>query len=170
MINYIELEKELRKIITPESVFVCIGSSKVSYDIFGPYCGTLLKKNKVPYYGDMRNTVNAVNMYDKLDLIYDNHDNTNIIAIDACVTRDKNKLGEVKVRTESGIRPAAGVGGRFPEVGYSSIIMYTITFDGLKDSFVKGGVINEHIIKRQAKLAVNLISKIYNEVLEGVII
>lgn len=167
MYSYKEFEMELRKVITPETVFVCIGSSRVKFDIFGPLCGTYLKRNGVPCYGDMRDPVNALTMHKKLHLIYDvdQHDNKNIIGIDACLDVKGNKLNEVRFDSLSGVKPAAGVGGKFPMVGNTSIIMYTITLEDVRR--VYNGfedVSNRQLIKRQAKIVTDIITKVYNEI------
>ena len=39
MNNYEYIKEELRKIVTPETIFVCVGTNKVTFDIFGPLCG-----------------------------------------------------------------------------------------------------------------------------------
>ena len=105
MYNFEEIKQELRKVITPDTVFVCIGSSRFKFDIFGPLCGTMLKKKGVPYYGDMRKPVNGVNMYQRLYEIYDidQHLNENIIAIDACATSCIDKINKIDFRPFSGI-------------------------------------------------------------------
>ena len=45
-VGYEELREALERTITPETVFVCVGSSKVTFDIFGPLMGELLNKAK----------------------------------------------------------------------------------------------------------------------------
>ena len=173
MFKYKDMERELRRIITPETVIVCVGSSRVKFDVFGPLCGTYLKKNGVPCYGDMRDPVNALTMYDKLDLIYnvDKNTNKNIIAIDACISVKGDKMNEIRLDTTSGIKPAAGVGGKFPTIGNTSIVMYTLSAEDVKLVY-KGfpDVSNRYIIKRQAKLVADMIAKIYHEVCEEVLI
>ena len=45
--DYEEFKNELRKVITPDTVFVCIGTNKVIFDIFGPLCGSKLKRKNI---------------------------------------------------------------------------------------------------------------------------
>ena len=98
--EYEEFKNELRKVITPDTVFVCIGTNKVIFDIFGPLCGSKLKRKKIPCFGDCKNNVNAINMYERLNEIYDINDieNKNIIAIDAYITEDGNKLNKIELK------------------------------------------------------------------------
>ena len=168
MYNFEEIKQELRKVITPDTVFVCIGSSRFKFDTFGPLCGTMLKKKGVPYYGDMRKPVNGVNMYQRLYEIYDidQHLNENIIAIDACVTSYNDKLNKIDFRPFSGIEPAKGVGGQFPTIGEKSIVMYTLTKDQLNRMlrYSLKDLSNRQLIKRQANLITNVIAEIYHDV------
>jgi putative sporulation protein YyaC len=167
MIEYDILKEELRKVMTPDTVFVCIGSANVQFDTFGPLCGTFLKKKGVPYYGDMPNPVNGVNMYDRLSEIYgrDGIKNENIIAIDACLTDNENKINNIGYRPYNGIDPAKGVGGKFPTVGNKSIVFYTLTKKNLKELFKRGvDRSNKQLIRRHANLVTNVIAEVYQEV------
>ena len=167
MIEYDILKEELRKVMTPDTVFVCIGSANVQFDTFGPLCGTFLKKKGVPYYGDMTNPVNGVNMYDRLSEIYekDGIKNENIIAIDACLTDNENKINNIGYRPYNGIDPAKGVGGKFPTVGNKSIVFYALTKKNLKELFKRGvDRSNKQLIKRHANLVTDVIAEVYREV------
>ena len=167
MIEYDILREELRKVMTPDTVFVCIGSANVQFDTFGPLCGTFLKKKGVPYYGDMTNPVNGVNMYDRLSEIYgrDGIKNENIIAIDACLTDNENKINNIGYRPNAGIDPAKGVGGKFPTVGNKSIVFYALTKNNLKELFKRGvDRSNKQLIKRHANLVTDVIAEVYQEV------
>ena len=167
MIEYDILREELRKVMTPDTVFVCIGSANVQFDTFGPLCGTFLKKKGVPYYGDMTNPVNGVNMYDRLSEIYekDGIKNENIIAIDACLTDNENKINNIGYRPYNGIDPAKGVGGKFPTVGNKSIVFYALTKKNLKELFKRGvDRSNKQLIKRHANLVTDVIAEVYREV------
>ena len=167
MIQYDILKEELRKVITPDTVFVCIGSANVQFDTFGPLCGSFLKKKGIPYYGDMVYPVNGVNMYDRLSEIYgrDKILNENIIAIDACLTDNEEKINNIGYRPYAGIDPAKGVGGKFPTVGTKSIVFYALTKKDLK-ALLKNGIdkSNKQLIKRHAKLVAKTIAEVYQEV------
>jgi putative sporulation protein YyaC len=167
MIEYDILKEELRKVMTPDTVFVCIGSANVQFDTFGPLCGTFLKKKGVPYYGDMINPVNGINMYDRLSEIYgrDGIKNENIIAIDACLTDNEDKINNIGYRPYAGIDPAKGVGGRFPTVGTKSIVFYALTKKNLKELFKRGvDRSNKQLIKRHANLVTDVIAEVYQEI------
>ena len=167
MLKFELMREELESMITPKTVFVCIGSKNAVFDSFGPLCGTFLKKKGVPYYGDMTNPVNGVNMYDRLSEIYerDGIKNENIIAIDACLTDNENKINNIGYRPYAGIDPAKGVGGKFPTVGNKSIVFYTLTKKNLKELFKRGvDRSNKQLIKRHANLVTDVIAEVYQEV------
>lgn len=173
--DYEEFKNELRKIITPDTVFVCVGTNKVTFDMFGPLCGTKLRRKNIPYFGDCKHNVNALNMYDRLEEIYkiNNIDNKNIIAIDACITADVNKLNKLEIKRNRGVKPGAGMGKTFPSIGVNSILLYTLLREDLNKAL--NGYKNNYKgkrkdssdgkkIKEQAKLLTELIAEIYNEV------
>lgn len=173
--NYDVIKEELRKVITPDTVIACIGTNKVIFDIFGPLCGEMLRRKGVPYYGDYKNNINSVTMNTRLYEIYekDNLDNMNIIAIDAAVTEDDEKLNTV-VFKDRGVKPGAGLGKRFPTIGAHSILMFSITREKLNKSMVnyrKGlyygrrkDVSDRSIIRQHAENITNIIAELYNDV------
>ena len=172
--NYNKIKKELRKIINKDTVFVCIGTHKVNFDKFGPICGDYLKSKNIPHFGDSDNNVNGVNMHSRLNEIYKKHkiDNCNIVAIDASVTYREGHVNKVTVNKNRGVKPGAGVGKLFPEVGVNSILMYTLNKEDLKttmDGYRKGNG-NKYdksdleLIKENAKIITDLIEEVYNEV------
>ena len=172
--DYEEMKEELRKIVTPQSVFVCIGTNSVMFDIFGPLCGDHLKNNKVPYYGDSISNVNGLNMMEILNQIYniDNIDNDNIIAIDASITKYEYRLNRVQITDETGVMPGAGVGRKFPMVGNKSIKMFTLLEKDLKKVMrgyktcqgMKNDTSDIRKISISARLLCEMISEVYNEV------
>ena len=172
--NYNNIKNELRKIINKDTVFVCIGTHKVDFDKFGPICGDYLKNKNIPHFGDSDNNVNGVNMYSRLNEIYKKHniDNKNIIAIDASVTIKETNVNTIGINKNRGVKPGAGVGKLFPEVGVNSILMYTLSKEDLKitmDSY-RTGKGNKYdksdleLIKENARIVTNLIEEVYNEV------
>jgi putative sporulation protein YyaC len=167
------IRKELKEIITPDTVFVCVGTNKALFDIFGPLCGDYLKRKNIPYFGDCEYNVNALTMYDRLKQIEKlKINNKNIIAIDAAVTEDENKVDTVVVKRNRGIYPGAGVGKKFPEIGKNSIMMFTLSRKDLKptmEGYRNGkGMMNDRCnikrIRRYAKELVNVIDEVYQEV------
>ena len=172
--DYESMKEELRKIITPRTVFVCIGTNSVMFDIFGPLCGDHLKRNKIIYYGDSTNNVNGVNMMDRLNQIYeiDGVDNKDIIAIDAAITKYDYRLNRVQITDESGILPGAGVGRKFPMIGNKSIKMFTLMEKDVKKAMegyrtCKGMLYDKSDLRSisiTARLLCKAIKEVYNEV------
>ena len=173
--DYNKIKEELRKVVTRDTVFACVGTNKVVFDMFGPLCGELLKRKNIPYYGDYKYNINSVTMYERLEEMYiiNNHDNANIIAIDAAVTDDEGKINKL-VFKDRGVKPGAGVGRNFPMIGDHSILMFTLTNSNLKKTmkyYRKGNYVgrkkdlsNRELIKEQAKKLVDIIEEVYNEV------
>jgi hypothetical protein len=115
----------------------------------------------------MINPVNGINMYDRLSEIYgrDGIKNENIIAIDACLTDNEDKINNIGYRPYAGIDPAKGVGGRFPTVGTKSIVFYALTKKNLKELFKRGvDRSNKQLIKRHANLVTDVIAEVYQEI------
>ena len=172
--EYDLMKEELRKIITPKTVFVCIGTNSVMFDMFGPLCGDHLKRNKIIYYGDSTYNVNGVNMLDRLNQIYeiDGIDNKDIIAIDAALTKYDYRLNRIQITDESGIFPGAGVGRKFPMVGKKSIKMFTLMDKDAKKAMegyrtCKGMLYDKSDLRKisiSARLLCKAISEIYEEV------
>lgn len=166
------IRKELKEIITADTVFVCVGTNKALFDIFGPLCGSYLKRKNIPYFGDCDYNVNALTMYTRLEEIKKlNIDNKNIIAIDAAVTKEGDKVNTVVVNRNRGIYPGAGVGKKFPEIGKNAIMMFTLSREDLKptlDGYRNGkGMMNDRCdikrIRRYAKELVKVIDEVYQE-------
>lgn len=171
-----QIKNDLREIMTKDTVFVCVGTNKVIFDLFGPLCGDYLKRKNIPYFGDCNYNVNAVTMETRLKEIYKEKglDNKNIIAIDAAVTDDNNKVNRVVVNRDRGIYPGAGVGKKFPMIGNNAIMMFTLNKEDLRYTMAKyksgnnEGKIHDRAdfgrIKRYAIELVNIISEVYDEV------
>ena len=170
-----QIKEELREIMTKDTVFVCVGTDKVTFDLFGPLCGDHLKRKNIPYFGDCEYNVNALTMETRLKEIYkiNGLENKNIIAIDAAVTDDGDKVNKVVVKRDRGIYPGAGVGKKFPMIGDNAIMMFTLNRTDLKYTMNKYRNTNEGRlhdkadlgrIKRYAVELVNIIEEVYNEV------
>ena len=151
--DYEEFKNELRKIITPDTVFVCVGTNKVIFDIFGPLCGSKLRQKGIPYFGDCKYNVNAVNMYDRLEEIY--------------------KINKLEIKRNRGVKPGAGMGKVFPTIGVNSVLMYTLLREdlekvlrGYKNKFngKRKDKADIKIIRERVEILTTLISEIYNEV------
>lgn len=172
-----QIKEELREIMTKDTVFVCVGTDKVTFDLFGPLCGDYLKRKNIPYFGDCEYNVNALTMETRLKEIYkiNGLENKNIIAIDAAVTDDKDKVNKVVVKRDRGVCPGAGVGKKFPMIGDKAIIMFTLNRTDLKYTMemYRTKSLNEGKaydradlgrIKRHATDLVDIIEEVYNEV------
>lgn len=170
-----ELREILSNIITPDTVFVCIGSNKFNFDAFGPLCGDQLKINNIPYFGNSEYNINGVNIIDRLDVIYNKYgiDNKNVIAIDAAVTENKSKINKIDIRIDKDCSPGAGAGKNLPKVGKHSIIMYTLLKEDLEEAiesysnFFKETKCkdksNIDVIEVSVAILIELITEIYNE-------
>lgn len=170
-----QIKEELREIMTKDTVFVCVGTDKVTFDLFGPLCGDYLKCKNIPYFGDCEYNVNALTMETRLKEIYkiNGLENKNIIAIDAAVTDDEDKVNKVVVKRDRGIYPGAGVGKKFPMIGDNAIMMFTLNRIDLEYTMNKyrntnKGRLHDKAdlgrIKRYAVELVNIIEEVYNEV------
>lgn len=180
-VGYDEMRKALENTITSETVFVCVGSSKVTFDIFGPLMGELLKLRGVPYYGDYSRNVNAITMYDMLDKIYkgDKRKNKHIIAIDAAVTDDSDEKNTIIFKEGQGVKPGAGMGKNFPTIGRSSILLFTLTNIELQQTMKyykkslsigkRNDMSNLDQIRRHAVRVADIIAEIYHEVCNSTI-
>ena len=178
--EYEKLKKELKKIITPDSVFVCIGTDKVTFDAFGPLCGSLLKEKDIPCFGTCNDNVNAITMYEKLDMIYNdcNINNKHIIAIDAAITNVDSRVNTLRVQKGTGVKPGAGIGRTFPTVGNNSILMFTLNKQDLNitmENYRKGkgrkeDKSNKRKIYENVNMLVNAIEEVYNNTCKNNII
>ena len=101
-------------------VFLCIGSDRSTGDALGPLVGYKLSKSLLSYdnihiYGTLNEPVHAKNLENNIELIYSNHKNPFIIAIDACLGRI-GRVGYISIG-EGPLSPGAGVNRNLPPVG-----------------------------------------------------
>lgn len=173
MLNKKELKDTLSSIITKNSVFVCVGTTRALFDAFAPWHGDYLKAKGIPVYGTSDANVNALTMYSSLNKIY-NKDRVlmeNIIAIDSAITYDIDKKNKIEVRIDKPIYPGAGVGKALPTIGKHSLVMYTLTKDEVDDvmnGYRDGlGAITDiadvEKIMDNAKMLADIIEEIYLE-------
>lgn len=73
-------------------VFLCVGNSKIWYDAFGPYVGTLLQKMGIGnyVYGNIRSNILLSNIDEFIDMIYKFHSNPYIIVVDSAISDCSN--------------------------------------------------------------------------------
>lgn len=99
-------------------IIVCIGTDRSTGDSLGPLTGTFLQE-KGPsiftVYGTLDEPVHAVNLEEKIKMIYEVHDNPFVIAIDACLGKLKS-VGMIQI-IDGPIKPGAGVKKELPYVG-----------------------------------------------------
>lgn len=126
----LELYNELVKIITPDTVFACVGAARTtSYlDSVGPQVGDILQANGVPYvYGTHNKPYNGITAEKMAKTINKYHKNNTVIAIDTCCCYNTKKL--YKIQLEKGhIAPGAGVGKELTKVGDYAIKAYLISW------------------------------------------
>lgn len=86
----------------------CIGTDRATGDSLGPLVGTSLCElgfNNV--VGTMQSPVHAINIREKVDILYKRYDNPLVIAIDACLGFRTN-IGDISV-WDGPVRPGLGV-------------------------------------------------------------
>lgn len=83
-----KLEKAKMMSNSRSVVFLCVGNSKIWFDAFGPYVGSLLQKMGVKnyVYGNNRYNILGNNIKNFVDLIYRFHINPYIIVVDSSVS------------------------------------------------------------------------------------
>ena len=104
-------------------VIVCVGSTKILSDCFGPIVGHILceKHNLNAYvYGTLASPINAVNLISSLEEIKQRHEKSKIICVDSFEPRNCTKD---EIRFINGpIKPGLASGKNLPPVGDVSII------------------------------------------------
>lgn len=102
-------------------VIVNIGTDRCIGDSLAPLVGTLLKdtKIKITSYGDLDYPIHAVNMQDRINKINEEHKDSFIIAIDACLGTTENN-GSIII-CNGPLSPGKGIGKDLPKVGDVSI-------------------------------------------------
>jgi len=105
---------------TAETVFLCIGTDRATGDSLGPLVGHKLGGVKrrfegVHIYGDLESPVHAKNIAQIIRIIYNNHCDPFIVAVDACLGR-REHVGYVSLGP-GGVLPGAGAGKLLPPVG-----------------------------------------------------
>lgn len=132
-----KLTKVLKSIIEKEepkeSIYICIGTSRLIFDSLGPIVGEIIKNSdeKLKIYGLINDNIHAENFYKKIKKIKSIHKDSNIIVIDAC-SSNTYSIGSILIK-EGSVKPGAGVGKNIEEVGNYSILgvigLYTGKFD-----------------------------------------
>lgn len=100
------------------TVVLCIGTDRSTGDSLGPLVGTKLKdlaRGLLHIYGTLDEPVHATNLTNTMAIIYKNHVNPFIIAIDACLGR-LDSVGYISLG-QGPLKPGAGVKKDLPEIG-----------------------------------------------------
>ena len=116
-----ELTEELTKVMTKDTIFVCIGTDRCTGDALGPWIGTLLSMHDLGdhiVYGTIKKPVHALTIEKTVAEIKEKYSGRQVIAIDAA---SGVFTGYMRVKDEP-ILPGLGVGKTLPPVGDYSIV------------------------------------------------
>lgn len=158
--NYImNIKQELYKInMNFLPIFLCIGSSNIVGDSFGPKIGSILVQNGIKnVYGTINNSVNSKNLNKTIKFIKKTHKNAFIIAIDAGLGKYSD-IGKIKVNA-GGLLPRSAIDNSFEAVGSMHIL-------GIVGEFLSKKSTVEDLSKSCAFLIDDLAKKVANEIIE----
>jgi putative sporulation protein YyaC len=151
---------------TDDYVIICIGTQRAYADSIGPSVGSAILKafpNAI-VYGSIDNNCHALNIESIIRKIKRKHSDKKILAIDACITSDGNKLGDIKV-IKGSIKPGAGVGKNLPQIGDYSIKAYVLRSE--HKYLLCDDLLNQHPSKDEIYTRVNnMIQKISGAIIE----
>ena len=105
-----------------EYVVLCIGTDRSTGDALGPLAGTLFKEMKPKHlhvYGTLHEPIHAMNMEESIGHVKHKHSNPYIIAIDACLGRNRS-IGHI-IAEKGPLRPGAALNKALPYIGDISI-------------------------------------------------
>lgn len=146
-----DILKQCTSATTYESiVFVCVGTDRSTGDALGPLVGTYIQSIKSPFlhvYGTLETPVHAANLQETIDIIQERHQDSLIIAIDACLGKSQH-IGCVGIR-EGPLAPGKGVNKRLPSVGHFHIIGI-VNVGGFMEYFVLQNT-RLHLVERMAR-------------------
>lgn len=103
-------------------ICVCIGTDRSTGDALGPMVGTMLTRQPlsgIHVYGTLDDPVHALNLEETMNHITHHHQQSIILAIDACLGKAKS-VGSIQVGLGP-IKPGAGVHKDLPEIGHLHI-------------------------------------------------
>lgn len=117
---------EFMKSKKEEIVVVNIGTDRCTGDSFAPFLGSYMEENKcnIPFYGTLENPIHSMNLKRELSKIKENHKSAFIIAVDASVTQNENKLEMIFIKNKP-LQPGKGVGKELLNVG-DLTLLYTV--------------------------------------------
>lgn len=124
--HYIRKEEAMAKIVV-----ICIGTLSVSGDSLGPLVGDILvKRNNIDayVYGNTASPVHGVNYADYIEHIRQHHKKSFVIAVDACVGKDKD-IGKIKL-SMSGVTAGGALNKGLERVGDIGLLGIVAGTDG----------------------------------------
>lgn len=104
-------------------VVLCVGTSKLLLDAYGPLVGSMLKNDyKLPIYvyGDLVNNITAQNLECYVNMLKKYHKDAHILVVDSALGSD-GEIGVIKTYNH-GCVPRSAIEQRFGVVGDSSIL------------------------------------------------
>lgn len=142
--------------LSPNSIFLCIGTDKFISDSLGPIVGNFLSKTISPnyfVYGTLKYPIHAMNLEENIKYIKKKHPNDKIVAIDASLG-DKGSVGKISIK-KAPLYPGKGVGKVLPPVGDISIVGIVDVYDSIPLNSVRLGFIFDiaEVIAKSIQLA-----------------
>ncbi|EMT38311.1 putative sporulation protein YyaC [Thermoanaerobacter thermohydrosulfuricus] len=142
--------------LSPNSIFLCIGTDKFISDSLGPIVGDLLSKtisSNYFVYGTLKSPIHAMNLEENIKYIKKKHPNSKIIAIDASLG-DKESIGKISIK-KAPLYPGKGVGKMLPPVGDISIVGIVDVYDSIPLNSVRLGFVFDiaEVIAKSIQLA-----------------
>lgn len=151
-------------------IVVCIGTQRAYLDSVGPLVGTRLQElypNAV-IIGQLNDNCHALSLETKLKFIKRHYSDKKILAIDACCTKNKNKLGTIEFQQGS-IFPGAGVGKNLPSIGDYCIKAFTV--DKERQFLLEDGILadyyDNHMFYKIVRESVNDIVNSINQAISN---
>ena len=119
-----------------KKIFLCIGDPSHMWDSYGPMVGSLLSQEEnILCFGNVENPVNANNIELTVKAIKHAHPNDIIVAIDAALTCDPSKEGNVNIH-DYGVIPGGAFDRGLDRVGDYSIL-YGVDRDDINNRLMK---------------------------------
>lgn len=106
-----------------ELVILCVGTSKLLGDAFGPLVGSMLKYEfniPVYVYGDLIHNITAQNLESYMRMVKKYHKNSHVLVVDSALGND-GEIGVIKTYNH-GCKPRSGIDDTFDIIGNSSIL------------------------------------------------
>jgi len=135
---------------------VCIGTDRSTGDSLGPLVGHKLKTvsySNVKVFGTLEDPVHAKNLYNTMNVIFDQCKSPYVIGIDACLGR-ADRVGYISIG-KGPLSPGAGVNKKLPEVGNMHI-----------KGIVNVGGFMEYLVLQNTRL--NLVMKMADIISTGI--